>query len=367
MNIITKPLVWLLFELNNITGNMGLAIIALTLMIRAALLPLTLPAMKSQNKIRELQPQLNALKGKFGDDKIALAQAQQALYKENKINPLSGCLPYLLQFAVLIALYQVLRQFLGDDANGLTNNIYFLGLDLTQRDTTYILPVLAAGAQFLLSMMIMPGANTRNIIPDESKSKKARKANEKEESMADMAGMMQKQMMYVMPVMTGVFAATFPAGLAVYWVTTTVFSVVQQYFISGLGGLAKYIPGHKEKDFTVETLEAVAEENKLADKSKDKAESKVKSKSKTSGKSKLFKLPKKSSGKSEVEADFASAFMKVADTSSKGSGVKTKTESAVEAEIVERAPVKTKPKTSTKSKKKTARKSKKNKRKNRKK
>lgn len=364
MNIITEPLVWLLFELNSITGNMGLAIIALTLLIRGALLPLTLPAMKSQNKIRDLQPQLNALKSKFGSDKVALAQAQQALYKENKINPLGGCIPYLLQFGVLIALYQVLRQFLGDDANGLTNSVYFLGLDLTQRDTTYILPILAAGTQFLLSIMIMPAADTRNIIPDESKSKKARKANEKEESMADMAGMMQKQMMYVMPVMTGVFAATFPAGLAVYWVTTTVFSLVQQYFISGLGGLAKYIPGHKEENFTVETLEAVAEEAKLTAKTEAKAGESKKAKSAAAG-SKLFKLPKKTTAKSQGEADFAAAFKQTAGSSS---STKSSENVIVDAEIVEDIPSsQIKPKTSVKSKKKSSKKNKKNKRKNRKK
>ena len=302
MNILTEPLVFLLHQLYGVTGNLGVSIIALTLIIRGALLPLTLPALKSQRKVRDLQPKLNALKNKHGDDKMALAQAQQALYKEHNVNPLGGCLPYLLQFVVLIALYQVLRQVIGEGANGIMENITFLGLDMTQRDSTYILPILAAGSQLILSLMIMPGADTRNIVPDKSKSSKTKKANAKEEDIADMAVMMQKQMMFVMPVMTGVFAASFPAGLGVYWVTTTVFSAVQQFFVSGPGGLTKYLPWKKKEDFSAESVSAVLEEVK-----------KVEQKAKKTAPAKKTATKAKSKG----EDAFAAAFL--ASSTEKGS------------------------------------------------
>lgn len=307
MDLLTQPLVWLLHELYNVTGNLGLSIIFLTLAIRGALLPLTLPALKSQKKIRALQPKLKELKDKHGEDKMALAQAQQALYKEHQVNPLGGCLPYLLQFVVLIALYHVLRQFIGEGANGLIENVTFLGVDLTQRDSTYIIPLLAAGTQFVMSLMIAPGAETRNLIPDSSSSAKVKKANEKEEDLADMAEMMQKQMMFVMPVMTGVFAASFPAGLGVYWVTTTLFSVVQQYFISGLGGLTHYLPGQKNTDFAQETRDVLAVETETPSPTQS-----VKKKSKNTDKS-----VKKSSKKGENA--FAAAFKQSVESEEPGS------------------------------------------------
>ncbi len=300
MNIITEPLIQFLYWLYQMTDNLGLAIVILTLLIRGVLLPLTLPAIKSQKKIRELQPQLDEIKRKHKDDKTALSQAQMALYKENKINPLAGCLPYLVQFGVLIALYQVLREVLGNGTSELIQNVTFLGFDMTSRDTSYILPLLAAGLQLLLSLMIIPGADTRNIVPDESTSKSTQDLNKKEENLQDMATSMQRQMMFVMPIMTGVFAASFPAGLSLYWVVTTAFSVVQQWFTTGPGGLAKFIPGMTTKsvNWPAAIAQVQRENNSLIDKS-------IKNGEKSNKKTKT------------AESDFASAFMSIADTTKK--------------------------------------------------
>lgn len=113
-------------------------------------------------------------------------------------------------------------------------------MNLEQPDTTFILPVVAGVTQFLLSLMIIPGGEVRDIVPNDSKSKKVQKENEKEEDMAEMAASMQKQMIFIMPFMTVVIATQFPSGLAVYWVATTLFSIGQQLAISGPGGLVTY-------------------------------------------------------------------------------------------------------------------------------
>lgn len=303
MNFITQPLIQFLYWLYSLTGNLGFSIILLTLIIRGALLPLTLPALKSQKKVRQLQPKIDALKKKHKDDKNALNQAQMALYKEENVNPLAGCLPYLLQFVILIALYQMLRQVLGSGASDIIQNVSFFGINLTTRDTTYILPVTAAGLQLLLSLMILPGADTRNIVPDNSSTPSTKDLNQKEENMQDMAMSMQRQMMFVMPIMTGVFAAGFPAGLSLYWVITTAFSVVQQLFTTGPGGLAKFIPGYKtEKVNWPESLQKIQlAESKNIDKSNKKSSEALK-------KSKGKRSAKKSS-----ESNFANAFMAIAD------------------------------------------------------
>lgn len=223
------------------TGNLGIAIIVLTLIIRSLLVPLTLPSLKARKKITELQPKLNKLKKKHGKDKKAMQKAQLELYQKYNVNPLAGCLPQLVQLALLIFLYRALISFLGQDAvNGVTVNSSFLWLDLTSPDTKFVLPVLAGLSQMLLSFMISPGGEVRDIVPNKSKSKKVQKENKKEEDMAGMAASMQQQMIFIMPVMTVFIAAKFPSGLAVYWIMTTIFSIGQQYFISGWGGLKSY-------------------------------------------------------------------------------------------------------------------------------
>jgi len=138
-------------------------------------------------------------------------------------------------------LYRVLINFLRETSiNGLTVDPHFFWLDLSVPDSKFILPVVAALSQFVLSLMISPGAETRDVIPNNSKSKKIKKENVKEEKTADMAQSMQQQMMFIMPIMTGFIALRFPSGLALYWVATTIFSIGQQMHVSGLGGLKIY-------------------------------------------------------------------------------------------------------------------------------
>lgn len=231
----------ILFQLYLLTGDLGLAIIALTLLIRFLLVPLSLKSLKSQKKMQDLKPEIDKLKKIHGKDKVKMQQAQMELYKKYNINPLGGCLPYLVQIILLILLYRVMLQFIAQtEMNGVAIHTAFLWMDLSKPDPLHILPVLAGISQFILSLMIAPGAEVPDLVPNDSKKKEVQKENEKEEDFADMAAGMQKQMLFFMPIMTGFIALRYPSGLALYWVVTTIFSVVQQYFISGLGGITSY-------------------------------------------------------------------------------------------------------------------------------
>jgi len=227
--------------LYSILGSLGWTIILFTAIVRLILLPLTLPSIRAQKKMLALKPEIMALKTKHGKDKKAMQLAQVELYKKYNINPLAGCIPQLVQLGLLIVLYHALTQFLGmTEINGTPVNVSFLWLNLSQKDSLYIIPVAAALTQLVLSLMIVPATETPDEVPNNSSVKKVKEENKKEEDVAEMAATMQQQMMFVLPVMTGIFAATFPSGLGLYWVATTVFSIVQQYAISGPGGLVSY-------------------------------------------------------------------------------------------------------------------------------
>jgi len=216
---------------------MGLAIIALTLIIRTILVPVTLPASKTQKKMMELKPHLDELKQKHGSDKVKMQEEQLKLYKEHGVNPLAGCLPYIVQIFVLIELYQVLVSYLGPSAQiaGQAVNTSFLWLDLAKKDSLYIFPVLAGISQFILSKMMLP-PKSPVIRKNDSELEK-----EEKQDFGQAMQEVQGQMIYLMPVMTAIISLSFPSGLALYWVIGNIYSIVQQYFVTGLGGL-KEIP-----------------------------------------------------------------------------------------------------------------------------
>jgi YidC/Oxa1 family membrane protein insertase len=225
---ILNTLTWLYGVMGN---NLGFAIIALTLIIRTILIPFTLPQMKSAKKMAALKPELDALKKKHGSDTKLLQQKTLELYQKNQINPAAGCLPFIAQFIVLIALYQVFMNTLGGNGMGEINTVFF-GLDLKAKDPTYILPVLAGILQFIMSVSLLPAI--------ENEPSKREGTKEQKEDIAEMAQSMQQQMVFMMPIMTVIFSLQFPSGLALYWVLTTAFSLVQQLIVSGPGGLVLY-------------------------------------------------------------------------------------------------------------------------------
>lgn len=221
----------LLFFYQLFGGNLGLSIVAITIITKLILLPLVIPSLRSAKKMQDLKPELDRLKAKH-TDKAALQQAQVALYKERGINPAAGCLPQIFQIIILISLYQVFIYFLKQSSvAGTVLNPYFIYLDLTKPDRTYILPILAGLSQLVFSLMMQSGIESHIENPKKIADKK------KEENSLEMASSMQQQMVYMMPMMTVIISLNFQSGLVLYWVVSTLFSLIQQYFFSGWGGL----------------------------------------------------------------------------------------------------------------------------------
>lgn len=216
-------------------SDMGFAIIVLTVIIKLILWPLMNSSLKSQKALQEIQPKIEELKTKYKDDKEAQAKAMMELYKEEKVNPLSSCLPLLIQFPILIALYRVLLQgfdpaaldmLYGFVSNpGVINKLFFGFLDLSV--PSIWLAVIAGAFQFV---------QTRMLISKKPPKIVAAKEGAKDESML---ASMNKSMMYFMPAVTVLIGASLPGGLALYWVTVTVVSIVQQWVV--LGGKKKSI------------------------------------------------------------------------------------------------------------------------------
>lgn len=234
---IYQPILSTLLWLYQITGhNLGFAIILLTLLVRGILIPFTLPQLKSAKKMALLKPELDALKKKHGHDAKLFQQKQLEFYKTHQVNPAAGCLPFIAQFIILIALYRVFMNTLG--VNGMADiNTSFLLWDLKAKDTTFILPVLAGVLQFIMSLTILPAI--------ENEPEKRPGTIEDKKDVADMATSMQQQMVFMMPIMTIIFSIQFPSGLALYWVITTAFSLVQQLMVSGPGALLFYARKYK--------------------------------------------------------------------------------------------------------------------------
>ena len=252
--IFYQPLVNALIFFYQLLGqNFGLAIIGLTLFIRGALTPLTLPSLKSAQKLRTLQPELEKLKKKHGKDRQAFAQAQLKFYQEQGVNPAAGCLPQIIQIVILIALFQAFNQVLRADGDIIQNlnqvlypslklakdtviNTKFTYLNLTQPDTIPfagfkifnftldrlpgIFLILAAATQFLSSKLMMPAAKA-------SKAESQKTPGQSD----DMAAAMQTQMLYFMPIMTLFIGFRFPSGLVLYWLTFSTFMLVQQLIL----------------------------------------------------------------------------------------------------------------------------------------
>lgn len=219
--ILEEPILNLLVFLYNILWNdVGLAIVAVTIIIRLLLYPSFHKSLKSQKELQELQPKLEEIREKYKDDQQKQMQEIMELYKEHKVNPFSSCLPLLVQLPILLALFNVLRNQLPKETieglygfvsnPGALDPIGFGIVNLAER--SIILALVAAGLQFIQTRMLQarrqPTAKTGGT-----------------------AVMMQKQMMYFLPVMTFIFAMSLPSGLAVYWAITTLFAIGQQWVI----------------------------------------------------------------------------------------------------------------------------------------
>jgi YidC/Oxa1 family membrane protein insertase len=196
---IAKPIFWLLGALHSVVRNWGWSIVFLTVMIKAAFYPLSAASYRSMAKMKELQPRLTQLKEQFGDDRQKMQMAMMELYKREKINPLMGCFPVLVQIPVFISLYWVLLASVE-----MRNAPWMLWItDLASPDAWFVLPIV-----MMVSMWIQYKLNPTPPDP------------------------MQAKMMAIMPFVFGAMFFFFPAGLVLYWVVNNTLSILQQWRIT---------------------------------------------------------------------------------------------------------------------------------------
>lgn len=196
---IAKPLFWLLDAIHHLVRNWGIAIILVTVLLKMALYPLSAAGYRSMAKMRKLQPRLAALKDRFEGDRQGLNQAMMDLYKKEKVNPLGGCFPIVVQIPVFLSLYWVLLESVE-----LRQAPFLLWIgDLSSKDPFFVLPLLMG-----LSMWFQQRLNPAPMDP------------------------MQAKVMQMMPIVMTGFFAFFPSGLVLYWVVNNVVSIAQQWYIT---------------------------------------------------------------------------------------------------------------------------------------
>jgi YidC/Oxa1 family membrane protein insertase len=199
LTVIAKPIFWLLKSIHNWVGNWGWAIIILTLLIKAAFYKLSETSYKSMANMRKFTPRIQAIKDRYGDDKQRIQTAMMELYKKEKINPLGGCLPILVQIPVFIALYWVLLESVE-----LRQAPWILWIEsLSEKDPYFILPLIMGVSMFVQQKL--------NPAPPDP---------------------MQAKIMMMLPFVFTIFFAFFPAGLVLYWVVNNLISITQQWYIT---------------------------------------------------------------------------------------------------------------------------------------
>jgi YidC/Oxa1 family membrane protein insertase len=198
-DIVAKPLLWFLKLTNTVTKNYGIDIILISILIKIIFLPLTQISMKSMKEMQKVQPEMARLKETYKNDKARVQQEIMLLYKRRKINPMSGCLPMLIQIPVFIALYNALQNSIE-----MRHAPFFLWIqDLAAKDPIYITPIIM-GASMVIQQKMTPSA-------------------------ADPA---QAKMMLLMPIMFTFLFLNFPSGLVLYWLVNNVLSIAHQYYMN---------------------------------------------------------------------------------------------------------------------------------------
>ncbi|MBU1332915.1 MAG: membrane protein insertase YidC [Gammaproteobacteria bacterium] len=196
---LAQPIFWLLEHIHSLLGNWGWSIIVLTIIIKLIFFPLSAASYKSMARMRAVSPKLAALKEQFGDDRQKMSQAMMELYKKEKINPLGGCLPILVQMPVFLALYWTLLESVE-----MRQAPWLLWItDLSIKDPFFILPIIMGATMFIQQQL--------NPTPPDP---------------------MQARVMKLMPIIFTFFFLWFPAGLVLYWVVNNVLSIAQQWYIT---------------------------------------------------------------------------------------------------------------------------------------
>jgi YidC/Oxa1 family membrane protein insertase len=213
-------LVWALDSLATLFGSAGLAIIAFTIIIKTVILPLTVQAIRSSKAMQELQPKIRELQKKHGKDRQRLSQETMALYQQYRVNPMAGCFPMLLQLPIFLGLYNAIMR-LSTSETGLWNESFLWLPSLALPDPFYILPIVAGLFQFVQTQMMRPAYQPKSTDPQQA---------------------MMNTIMNFMPITVVVFGWGFASGPVLYWATQSVYSVVQQWFITGWGRMLEWAP-----------------------------------------------------------------------------------------------------------------------------
>jgi YidC/Oxa1 family membrane protein insertase len=256
------------FSFVHIPYALGFAIIGLTIVIRFILYPLTKSQLEASVKMQQVMPHLNRIKEKHKGDSMRIQQETMKIYKEHGVNPAAGCLPVLIQMPLIWSLYYVLQRVVGFKSSlalvEINKVAYFDFLKLREVwDTTFfglslgvkpseifkldnifaigtlilLVPILTGVFQFVLSKMMIPAKTAVAIL--EKDIEKKTQVDKKDAN--DFASAFQTQSMFIFPIMIGFFSFGFPIGLSLYWNTFTIFGIIQQYKVTGLGGLSTWI------------------------------------------------------------------------------------------------------------------------------
>jgi YidC/Oxa1 family membrane protein insertase len=273
-DLIINPFVTLLTWMYAILGNdVVLAIVVFTVLVRILTFPLMAKQQQSAKRMQELQPRLKKLQEKFKDDREKLAQAQMELYKEAGVNPFGGCLPLLIQFPILIALYQAIYFALANTpyqlvdlserliVPGLDNliplNNMWLGMDLTQPPIPPINPVYALALPLLV--MVTTYIQSKMTLSATGQNTSTNSSGE-----MDQAAAMARSMTTIMPIMLGAFALSFSVGLSVYFITSNILGIIQ-YSPWGKQLVERFAGGErKAKDFVLADEEVIKPAAKAA-------------------------------------------------------------------------------------------------------
>jgi YidC/Oxa1 family membrane protein insertase len=213
-------LVWALDSLATLFSSAGLAIIAFTIIVKTLMLPLTVQALRSSKAMQELQPKIKDLQKKHGSDRQRLSQETMALYQQHRVNPMAGCLPMLIQIPIFLGLYNAIMT-LSTSGAGLWNQGFWWLPNLAHPDPIHLLPIVAGLFQFVQTQMMRPANQPKTTDPQQA---------------------MMNSVMNIMPLTVVFFGWSFAAGPVLYWATQSVYSVVQQWFITGWGNFIKWAP-----------------------------------------------------------------------------------------------------------------------------
>ncbi len=234
----------LIFLYGLLWNDLGLAIIILTILIKLVLLPMSRKQISSQKEMQEIQPKIKELQEKHKGDREKIARQTMALYKEHGINPAAGCLPLIVTLIFFFTLFTVIRnlaqrdEFMTDQSilypfvpyiekiNEVSGGFLQLGV------ANPILAVLTAVASYYQIRMMQAKMDEKKTQAKEVKKKDG-------DDMPDFATVMQKQMLYIIPIMTLVIGFTFPAGLTLYWLTSTLFTIGQQWSVMQSGKIVE--------------------------------------------------------------------------------------------------------------------------------